>query len=138
VTSDDFAWEVLADASADAQMLYEPLAVARTLYPDTPELDRQRVVERTLRSLHGAGLIAFVRGGEPPGAAFGDPERHLPDDEVDEVISGSGWRTVPVGADGTRIWLAATEAGRRAFAEDAPPEVVARRSTDGEENPPAA
>src|SRR5687768_14481721 len=87
VTSDDFAWEVLADASADAQMLYEPLAAARALLPDTPEPERQRVVERTLRALHGAGLIVFVRGGEPPGAAFGDPERQLPDDEVDAVIS---------------------------------------------------
>jgi hypothetical protein len=137
VTSDDFAWEVLADASADAQMLYEPLAAARALLPDTPEPERQRVVERTLRALHGAGLIVFIRGGEPPGAAFGDPERHLPDDEVDAVISGPGWRTVPVGDDGTRVWLVATEAGRRAYAEDAPPDVVARRAADGD-GPPAA
>jgi hypothetical protein len=130
VTSDEFAWEVLSDAAEEAQMLYEPLAAARTLLPDLPEPDRQRVVERTLRSLHGAGLIAFVRGGDPPGAAFADSERHLDEDEVDAVISGPGWRTVPVGSDGTKVWFAATDAGRRAYAEDAPPEIVARRAGD--------
>ena len=139
MTSDDFAWEVLADASADAQMLYEPLAAARALLPDTSEPERQRVVERTLRALHGAGLIVFVRGGDPPGAAFSDPERHLADEEVDELLAGPGWRTVPVGPEGTRVWLAATEAGRRTFAEDAPPEIIARRAAEGEEGgPPAA
>jgi hypothetical protein len=127
VTSDEFSWEVLSDAAEEAQMLYEPLAAARTLLPDLSEPDRQRVVERTLRALHGAGLIAFVRGGDPPGAAFADPDRHLGEGEVDAVISGPGWRTVPVGADGTKVWFAATEAGRKAYAEDAPPHVAARR-----------
>jgi hypothetical protein len=130
VTSDDFAWEVLADASADVQMLYEPLASARTLLPDTPEPERQRIVERTLRALHGAGLIVFVRGGDPPDTAFSDPERHLADDEVDEVLASPGWRTIPVGDDGTRVWLAATEAGRRTWAEQAPADVVERRAAE--------
>jgi hypothetical protein len=130
VTADDFAWEVLADAAADAQMLYEPLAAARTLLPDMPEPERQRVVERTLRALHGAGLISFVRGGDPPAVAFADPDRHLSDDEVDALLAGPGWRSVPVGDDGTTVWLAATDAGRRAYAEDAPPEVIARRGGD--------
>jgi len=134
VTSDDFAWEVLSDAADEAQMLYEPLAAARTLLPDLSEPDRQRVVERTLRALFGAGLIAFVRGGDPPGAAFTDPDRHLGEDEVDALISGPGWRTVPVGSDGTKVWFAATDAGKRAYAEDAPPEIVARRSGDEPES----
>ena len=130
MTNDDFAWDVLADAAADAQMLYEPLAAARALLPDVPEAERQRIVERTLRSLRGAGLIAFVRGGEPATAAFGDPDRRLSDDEVDEVISGPDWRSVPVGQHGTKVWLAATDAGRRAYEDDAPAEVVARHSGD--------
>jgi hypothetical protein len=134
VTSDEFAWEVLSDAADEAQMLYEPLAAARTLLPELAEPDRQRVVERTLRSLYGAGLIAFVRGGDPPGAAFADPDRHLGEDEVDAVISGPGWRTVPVGSDGTKVWFAATEAGRTAYAEDAPPHVAARRDDAGPES----
>jgi hypothetical protein len=139
VTADDFAWEVLADASADAQMLYEPLAAARALLPNTPEPERQRIVERTLRALHGAGLIVFVRGGDPPGRAFSDPERHLADDEVDEVLASPGWRTIPVGSDGTKVWLAATEAGRRTWAEHAPSEVVERRTTeDGGDAPDGA
>jgi hypothetical protein len=136
VTNDDFAWDVLADAAADAQMLYEPLAAARTLLPDVPEAERQRIVERTLRSLHGAGLIAFVRGGDPAATALADPDRHLSDDEVDDVISGPDWRSVPVGQEGTKVWLAATDAGRRAYEDDAPPEVVARHA--GDNGAPAA
>jgi DNA-binding transcriptional ArsR family regulator len=128
VTPDDFAWEVLADVSEEAQMLYEPLATLRASLPDTPEAERQRIVERTLRALYGAGLIVLVRGGQPPTAALADPARHLGDDVVDSLIAGSGWRTVPVGSDGTEVWVSATDAGRRALAE-APPEITARRGS---------
>jgi hypothetical protein len=123
VTPDEFAWEVLADTVAeDGQMLYEPLAALRALVPETAEPERQRIVERTLRALQGAGLIAFVRDG--------DPDRGLDEEELDAAIAASGWRTVPVGAEGTDVWLVATDAGRRAL-DDAPPEVSERREPGG-------
>ena len=126
MTPDDLAWEVLLGLDEEPQMLYEPLATLRAVAPDVSEPERQRTVERTLRAMHGAGLIVFVRGGDPPTAAIADPGRHLDDGEIDELIAGPGWRTVPVGADGTEIWLAVTDAGRRALAE-APPEIASRR-----------
>ena len=123
MTPDEFAWEVLADTVAeDGQMLYEPLVALRTLVPETAEAERQRIAERTLRALHGAGLIAFVRDG--------DPSQQLDAEELEAAIAAAGWRTVPVGAEGTAVWLVATDAGRRAV-DEAPPEVSARREADG-------
>jgi hypothetical protein len=119
VSPDEFAWEVLSDTVAEeGQMLYEPLAALRALLPEAAEPERQRIAERTLRALHGAGLIAFVRDG--------DPEQRLAEEELEAAIAANGWRTVPVEAEGRDVWLVATEAGRRAL-DDAPPGVAERR-----------
>ena len=121
--ADDVAWDLLADTiDEDGQMLYETLVAARTRLPDASEEERQGIVERTLRALMGAGLIVVAR---EDGGGTGTP---LGDDELDEVLAGRGWRTVPPGPDGSSIWIRATPAGVQALEHEAPPDVRARRS----------
>jgi hypothetical protein len=127
VDADDLAWDLLADTvEEDGQMLYEPLVAARTRFPDLADADRQAIVERTLRALVGAGLVSVSRElqDEPPAS--------LDDEELEAVLAGRGWRTVPPGHDGSTVWLRATPAGVQALDEDAPPEVRARRAAGGE------
>lgn len=125
--ADDFAWDVLADTvEEDGQMLYETMVAARSRLPEATEEERQAVVERTLRALAGAGLIAVSREDEGAAAA------PLGDDELDEVLAGRGWRTVPPGPDGSSVWLRATPAGVQALDEEAPADVRARRAAADE------
>jgi hypothetical protein len=123
VDTDDFAWDVLADTvEEDGQMLYEPLVAARSALPDSTDGERQALVERTLHALVGAGLIAVFRERED------DQPAPLDDAELDAVLAGRGWRTVPPGPDGSSIWLRATPAGVQALDEEAPPAVRERRA----------
>src|SRR4029450_12845872 len=88
VSPDEFAWEVLSDTVAEeGQMLYEPLAALRTLLPEAAEPERQRIAERTLRALHGAGLIAFVRDG--------GPQQRLAQGELAAASAAHGWGAAP-------------------------------------------
>jgi hypothetical protein len=126
VDADDLAWDVLADTvEEDGQMLYEVLVAARSRLPDMSEEDRQGVVERTLRALAGAGLVAVTREEEGASPVAVD------DDELDEVLAGRDWRTVPPGPSGSAVWLRATAAGIQALEQEAPPEVRARRAGQG-------
>jgi hypothetical protein len=128
VDADNLAWDLLADTvEEDGQMLYEPLVAARTRLPDLTDAERQAVVERTLRALVGAGLVAVFR--ELPDEA----PASLDDEELDAVLAARGWRTVPPGHDGSTVWLRATPAGLQALDDEAPPEVRARRARAGDE-----
>lgn len=123
--TDDFAWDVLADTvEEDGQMLYEPLVTARSLLPESTDAELQALVGRTLHALVGAGLIAVFRERE------GEAPAPLDDAELDTVLAGRGWRTMPPGPDGSSIWLRSTPAGVQALADEAPPGFRERRAAD--------
>ena len=123
--ADDVAWDLLADTiDEDGQMLYETLVAARSRLPEANEEERQGIVERTLRALAGAGLIAVAR---EDGSGARSP---LADAELDEVLAGRDWRTVPPGPEGSSIWIRATPAGIQALEQEAPPDVRARRAAE--------
>jgi len=125
VDADNVAWGLLADTiDEDGQMLYETLVAVRSRLPEASEEERQGIVERTLRALLGAGLIVVAR---EDGSGARSP---LADEELDEVLAGRGWRTVPPGPDGSSIWIRATHAGAQALEQEAPPDVRARRSAE--------
>jgi len=121
-----FWWDVLYNAAVeDWQMLYEPLGWARTQLRTASEEERQRLAEETLRDLYARGLIWFFRVGpdESVNDVGSDPSRRLSQIEVERVISGEDWRTVPVGPDGARVYFGATGEGER-VAKNPPVEVV--------------
>lgn len=93
-------------------MLWEPLGYLRTELPAKLEADRQRLAETALRELHAEGLIYFFRvtDMEVNEAAI-DPQMRLSPEDAEAVISGTDWRTLPVGHDGHAIWLGPTETG---------------------------
>ena len=123
--ADDVAWGLLADAiDEDGQMLYETLVAVRTRLPEAGEEERQGIVERTLRALVGAGLIAVTREDG------GGSRTRLGDEELDQALAGRGWRTVPPGPDGSSIWIRATPAGIQALEQEAPPDLRARRAAE--------
>jgi hypothetical protein len=127
VTDDEFKWDLLGDlAFEDLYMLWEPLGWARTCFPGRADTDRQSLVERTLNALYDDGLVYFVRAGagEDENTVADDPGRHLAVDEIRRLIAGGDWRTTPLGADATKVWVGATEAGKAA-AEAPPPEIRA-------------
>jgi len=125
VDADDVAWDLLADTiDEDGQMLYETLVAARSRLPESSEEEQQGIVERTLRALVGAGLIVVAR---EDGSGSASP---LGDEELDEVLAGRGWRTVPPGPEGSSIWIRATPAGVQALEQEAPPGVRARRAAE--------
>jgi len=106
-------------------MLYEPLGWARTQFPDWPDDERQALAERTLRELFDGDLIFFFRvgrWGDDVNRAGDDERMRLSPKEVDAVISGADWRTVPLGPAGANVWFGPTRKGEETFA-NLPPHI---------------
>jgi hypothetical protein len=126
MTVDEFKWEVLAECDEMHEMLYLPLAQARTQLSDLSESERQAIVERVLRKLLQEGLIYLFRAPADRQVidAAEDPSLRLDKEEARAVISGDSWRTIPPSRDGIDVFIGSTPDGEAACAD--PPEEIRR------------
>jgi len=105
--------EMLLDAFAYVNGVYEAWWRANTLFPERALSERLGLAERTVRELLAQGLIVLVRDDDDPQGT------EIPGSETEEVLKR--WDTWAIGSDGIKVYFKITTAGKKLVNEGGAP-----------------
>ncbi len=108
-----FKRELLLDAFADVNGVYEAWWRANTLFPERALSERLAMAEQAIRELLAEGLIAMIRDEDDPRGS------EIPRSDTEEVLRQSD--TWVVAYEGIKVHFTVTSAGAKLVSEGGHP-----------------
>jgi hypothetical protein len=109
----DYKWELLHDAFAYTNGVYEAWWRANALFPDRAVSERLAMAEQAMRELLAEGLIVLIRDEADPQGS------EIPSSDTEEVLKRID--TWEVAYEGIKVYFTTTSAGDRLVKEGGKP-----------------
>ena len=106
--------ELLLDAFAYVNGVYEAWWLANKRFPDRAVSERLAIAEQAIRELLTEGLIVLIRDEHDP------QDSEIPCSDTEEVLKR--WDTWAIGSEGIKVHFTITSAGQKLVSEGGTPE----------------